>query len=289
MPFASKFPLPAVVLYPRSAMANRLDELRSLVRSYGSVLVCFSGGVDSALVLAVASEQLGDRAVGLTTASDSLLSDEKDAAEKFARKLNARHVFVQSNELANPGYAENSVNRCYYCKSELYSIASRIAAEHGLSVIANGTNRDDLGDYRPGLKAASEANVRSPFVELAMDKQDVRDTALALGLELWDKPASACLSSRIPYGTSVTAERLTTIGNAESALRKLGFRQLRVRYHDNLARIEVAAAELEQAFARRAEISAAVRDAGFKYVTLDLDGYRVGSHNEVVRLPVLRS
>jgi uncharacterized protein len=270
-------------------MPNRIDELRALLRSYESTVVCFSGGVDSALVLAVAHEQLGPRCIGLTTTSDSLLSDERLAAEEFAARIGARHVLVRSNELADPRYAENSVNRCYFCKSELYSIARRVADEHGAQTISNGTNMDDLGDYRPGLEAAREANVRSPFVELGMSKRDVRDTALALGLDLWDKPAAACLSSRIPYGTSVTHERLTMIANAESALRKLGFRQLRVRYHENLARIEVGAAELDRAFAERAAISRVVREAGFKYVTLDLDGYRVGSHNEVVRLPVLRS
>lgn len=276
------------MLYPGPTMANRIDDLRSLVRDYGSALVCFSGGVDSALVLAVAHEQLGSRALGLTTTSESLLPDEKNAAEAFAARIGARHLLVRSNEIHDPRYAENSVNRCYYCKSELYSIARRVAEEHALSQIANGTNQDDLGDFRPGLDAAREANVRSPFVELKMSKQDVRDSARAMGLELWDKPASACLSSRIPYGTSVTADRLHMIGAAESALRALGFRQLRVRYHDNLARIEVAAAELERAFAERVRIADAVRGAGFSYVTLDLEGYRTGSHNEVVRLPVLR-
>lgn len=270
-------------------MANRIGDLRALLKGYESTVVCFSGGVDSALVLAVAHEQLGSRCLGLTTTSDSLLSDERSAAEEFASRIGARHLLVRSNELADPRYAENSVNRCYFCKSELYSIAARVAAEHSLSTISNGTNQDDLGDFRPGLDAAKESNVRSPFLELAMSKQDVRDTALAMGLELWDKPAAACLSSRIPYGTSVTHERLQMIGAAESALRKLGFRQLRVRFHDSLARIEVGANELERAFAERAAISAAVRSAGFKYVTLDLEGYRVGSHNEVVRLPVLRS
>jgi uncharacterized protein len=269
-------------------MANRLDELRATIRGYSSVLVCFSGGVDSALVLAVAAEQLGDRALGLTAVSPSLLEDERLNALALASKLGAAHEVVESREIEDPRYVENSVNRCFYCKSELYTIATRVAASRGLQVIANGTNRDDLGDYRPGLEAARNAGVRSPLAELGMSKADVRDAALAIGLEVWDKPASACLSSRIPYGTSVTRERLRSIGQAESALRRLGLRQVRVRFHDQLARVEVAEPELPAAFSLREEISRAVRAAGFKYVTLDLEGYRVGSHNEVVRLPVVQ-
>jgi uncharacterized protein len=269
-------------------MANRLDDLRATVRGYSSVLVCFSGGVDSALVLAVAAEQLGDRALGLTAVSPSLLEDERVHAVALASRIGAAHEVVSSREIEDPRYVENSVNRCFYCKSELYSIAQRIAAERDLAVIANGTNRDDLGDFRPGLEAARHAGVRSPLAELGMTKSEVREAALAFGLEVWDKPASACLSSRIPYGTSVTLERLRAIGQAETALRRLGLRQVRVRFHDQLARVEVAELELSNAFGLRSEISAAVRAAGFKYVTLDLDGYRVGSHNEVIRLPVVQ-
>lgn len=270
-------------------MANRIEELRALTRSFESVLVCFSGGVDSALVLAVATEQLGERALGLTAVSPSLLDDERELAVALASKIGARLITRSSNEVADPRYAQNSVNRCYFCKSELYSIATSVARQHGLKTIVNGTNLDDFGDYRPGLQAASEAGVRSPLAELEMTKLDVRDTALAIGLEVWDKPASACLSSRIPYGIAVTPERLQRVGAAESALRRLGFRQLRVRYHDTVARIEVSDSEIDRAFQLRHEISTAVRAAGFQYVTLDLDGYRTGSHNEVLRLPVIRS
>jgi uncharacterized protein len=270
-------------------MANRIADLRARLHDYGSVLVCFSGGVDSALVLAVAVEQLGDRAAALTAVSPSLLDEERALAETVGRRLGARHFFESSAEVDDPRYAENSVNRCYFCKSELYAIAARVAKANDFKVIANGTNQDDLGDHRPGLEAAKEAAVRSPMVELAMSKQDVRDTAQAIGLELWDKPASACLSSRIPYGTAVTRERLNKIGSAERAIRQLGFRQLRVRFHDAVARIEIAEAELSRAFEMRRELSAAVRAAGFQYVTLDLDGYRQGSHNELLRLPVLQS
>lgn len=270
-------------------MANRLSDLREIVRSYESVLVCFSGGVDSALVLAVAIEQLGDRAAALTAVSPSLLDEERTLAEAVAKRLGARHFIEASAEVDDPRYAANSVNRCYFCKSELYAIAQRVAAANQFAAIANGTNQDDLGDHRPGLDAAREVGVRSPMVDLAMTKQDVRDTAHAIGLEVWDKPASACLSSRIPYGTAVTRERLAKVGNAELALRRLGFRQLRVRFHDSVARIEVAEAELDRALQLRREVSAAVREAGFQYVTLDLDGYRTGSHNEVVRLRVLQS
>jgi uncharacterized protein len=253
----------------------------------GSVLVCFSGGVDSAFVLAVAREVLGSRALGLTTISPSLPESERQGAEALAKALGAEHLTVASGEVDDPRYAANPVNRCYYCKSELYRIARREALERGLAAVVNGTNVDDLGDHRPGLDAAREAEVRSPLVECGFTKADVRRCARSLALPVWDKPAAACLSSRIPYGTHVTPARLTMIDRAESALRALGLRQVRVRYHGDLARVEVGGEELDRAFGLRRELARACRDAGFAYATLDLEGYRMGSHNEVVRLKVL--
>lgn len=267
--------------------SKELAALRAWMRQRSSALVCFSGGVDSALVLAVAHRELGASALGMTAVSASLPEGERAEVESVARQLGVAHVFVDSAEVEDPRYAANPTNRCYYCKSELYRIARREAASRGIAAILNGTNVEDLGDWRPGLDAAREAEVSSPLVELGFDKAMVRAVARELGLQVWDKPAAACLSSRIPYGTSVTPERLAQVGRAEAALRKLGLRQLRVRYHGEVARIEVGPAELERAFEMRAQLAAAVRQAGFTYATLDLEGYRQGSHNEVVRLPVL--
>jgi uncharacterized protein len=263
---------------------QHLARLRDSIRSLGSVLVCYSGGLDSALVLAVAHAELGEKAVGMTAVSPSLPASEKDDAARIASSIGAHHRFVDSNEIARPGYVANGPDRCFHCKSELYDIAQVKAAEWGLSAIANGTNTDDLGDYRPGLEAAKNAGVRSPLLEARLSKRDARDVAKLLGLPIWDKPASACLSSRIPYGTSVTRDRLAQIGGLEGELKVLGFRQVRVRFHDKVARIEVAIEELERVLApgvREAIVDAGKRH-GFTYVTLDLAGYRLGSHNEVL-------
>ena len=265
----------------------------------GSVLVCYSGGVDSAFVLAVAHEVLGQRAVGLTAVSPSLAPFEKEAAIAVAAQIGARHELVESHEIERPGYVANSTDRCFHCKSELYEIAEQKKLEWQLSHVLNGTNLDDLGDHRPGLEAAKNANVRSVLVELGFRKEDVRYGAQLIGLTVWDKPASACLSSRIPYGTEVTRERLAQIGGLEADLRRLGLRQVRVRWHAlggssakrdvlstktelALARVEVARDELARAFELRDAIVESGKRFGFAYVTLDLQGYRTGSHNEVI-------
>jgi uncharacterized protein len=260
----------------------QLSRLRELLREMGSALVCYSGGVDSAFVLAVAHQVLGSRAVGMTAVSPSLAPFEKEAAVAVAAQIGARHELVESHEIERPGYVANASDRCFHCKSELYDIAERKSREWGLAYVLNGTNVDDLGDYRPGLEAAKNAQVRSVLVELGFRKDDVRRCAQAIGLAIWDKPASACLSSRIPYGTKVTRERLAQIGGLEAELRRLGLRQLRVRWHESLARIEVAREELAVAFERRDAIVEAGKRFGFAYVTLDLQGYRTGSHNEVL-------
>jgi uncharacterized protein len=237
---------------------QHLTRLRESIRSLGSVLVCYSGGLDSALVLAVAHAELGSKAVGMTAVSPSLPASEKEDAARIANRIGADHRFVDSNEIERPGYVANGPDRCFHCKTELYDIARAKAAEWGLATIANGTNTDDLGDYRPGLEAAKNAGVRSPLLEARLSKSDARAVAKLIGLPIWDKPASACLSSRIPYGTSVT--------------------------HDKVARIEVALDEISRLLApgvREAVVDAGKRH-GFTYVTLDLAGYRTGSHNEVL-------
>jgi uncharacterized protein len=272
----------AEALSPNPASAEALDRLRELFREMGSVLVCYSGGVDSAFVLAIAHEVLGDRAVGMTAVSPSLALFEKEAAVAVAKQIGARHELVESHEIERSGYVANGTDRCFHCKTELYEIADAKAREWNLVHILNGTNIDDLGDYRPGLEAAKNASVRSPLVELGLTKQDVRRCASAVGLTIWDKPASACLSSRIPYGTEVTRERLAQIGGLEAELRALGLRQVRVRWHDSVARVEVAREEMARAFDARDAIVEAGKRFGFKYVTLDLQGYRTGSHNEVI-------
>jgi uncharacterized protein len=275
---------------PNPDLDQKLAALRARLRDLGSVLVCYSGGVDSAFVLAVAHEVLGRSAIGMTTVSPSLAPAERADAERVAQQIGADHRFVESHEIDDPSYQANGPDRCYHCKSELYRIAAKKKVEWGLGAILNGTNVDDLGDYRPGLDAAREAGVVSPLVELGFTKADVRAGSAAVGLPIWDKPAAACLSSRIPYGTSVTEERLARIGGFEAAIKALGFRQVRVRYHDDLARIELELADLARAAepATRDALVRAGKEHGFKYVTLDLGGYRQGSHNEVLVGKALR-
>lgn len=278
-----------------------LDRLAAIFREMGSVLVCYSGGIDSAFVLAVAHRVLGERCIGMTAVSPSLAPFEKEEAVAIAKAIGARHELVDSNEIEDEGYARNDVDRCFHCKSELYRISAKKQIDWGLAAVVNGTNLDDLGDYRPGLEAAKEAGARSPLVEAGFKKEDVRRLSKEMGLRIWDKPAAACLSSRLPYGTRVTRERLAQIAALEGDLHALGIRQARVRWHAAsaategtreaaIARIEIAKNELVKAFDARDAIVDAGRRAGFAYVTLDLAGYRTGSHNEVLAkrtLPVL--
>jgi len=267
-----------------SGIEAKLERLSAEIGALPSALVCYSGGVDSAFVLAVATRQLGERAIGMTAVSPSLPPGELEYALALAKEIGAVHRIVSSNEMDDPRYVANNADRCFYCKSELYEIAEAKRKEWDLAATLNGTNCDDLGDYRPGLSAAQNAGVKSPLVECGFSKADVRAAAQIIGLGAWDKPALACLSSRIPYGTSVTGERLAQIGGFEADLKKLGFRQVRVRYHDKLARVELDLAEMTRAVdpALRNEIVAAGKRNGFHYVTLDLGGYRTGSHNEVI-------
>lgn len=265
--------------------------LVQIVRQFDGCVVAFSGGVDSAVVAKVAFDTLGSRAIAVTGVSASLASSELEHARHTARIIGIQHHLVRTDEVAQPAYRRNDADRCFHCKNELYAHLRRFAHERGLSVIANGANLDDTSDHRPGLRAARDHNVRSPLVEAGLRKQDVRNLARQWELPVWDKPASPCLSSRIAYGTEVTSERLRRVERAEQILRQLGLADLRVRYHDgDLARIEVAVDQIQR-LARpsvRKQIAEQFRALGFEFVTLDLDGFRSGSLNQMIDIQDLR-
>lgn len=262
--------------------AERVSQLKAWLASQGSALVAFSGGVDSALVLKFAVDVLGERAVALTAISPSVAPDEADEARALAVRLGARHVLVDSKELDDPRYAANPSNRCYFCKTELYSITDKYRAELGLAVVLDGFNADDKKDHRPGHQAAREHGVFSPLAQANLTKAEVRAWSQRLGLPTWDKPQMACLASRLPYGTQVTVERLKQIGAAEKAVRELGFVNFRVRFHQEVARLEVAAEELPRVFAQREAVNAAIRAQGFTFVALDLEPFRSGRLNDAL-------
>ena len=264
-------------------VAERLAELEAMVKPYGSALVAFSGGVDSSLALAVAARALPEgKVLAVTSNNETYLPSELDLASGFAGSLGVEHLVVDTRELDNPDYAKNPTNRCYFCKSTLYSDLDALAKERGYACVIDGANKDDEGDYRPGRKAARELGVLSLLSQSGVGKDEVRALAKHLGLPSWDKPALACLSSRFPYGQEITPEKLRQVTLAEEFLRAEGFRQVRVRHHGDIARLEVGPQELERAFEMREEISTELRDAGFLYVTLDLGGYKSGSLNAVL-------
>jgi len=273
----------------RSGSAAKMERMRAALAARQSALIAFSGGVDSALVLAVAHQVLGSRAVALTAHSPSVPEAERAAARALARRLGVRHLEVESREGDDPRYRANGIDRCYYCKSELYRLCADVARREKLEAILDGFNADDRSDHRPGHQAASEAGVSSPLAEAGLGKAEVRAWSESLGLPTWNKPQMACLASRLPYGTEVTPERLGQVERAEAGVRAAGLRSFRVRWHGDIGRLEVAAEEWESAFLRREALVEAIKAAGFKLAALDLEPFRSGRMNEVagIRLPVV--
>ncbi len=263
----------------------KLERMKDVLRSLERVAVAFSAGVDSTLVLKVALDTLGaENVVAVTGRSDSLAGGEFEEAGSLAASMGAEHVIIETEEFQDPNYLANPTNRCYFCKTELYSKLDAFIAKRGLNAVVNGVNADDYSDWRPGLQAAQEHTVRAPCAEAGLTKDDIRALSARFNLTTFDKPASPCLSSRVQYGEAITPAKLKQIERGEALLRSLGFRECRVRHHNNLARIELPISDIERACQpeMRARIDAAFREFGYAYVTIDLRGFRSGSMNEVI-------
>ena len=265
-------------------LQEKYQQLQAIFKEMDRTLIAYSGGVDSALIAKVAQDVLGDRVLAITAMSPSLLSEELVEAEEQAASMGIAHEIVETQEMENPNYTSNPINRCYFCKSELHDTLKPLALERGYPYVVDGVNADDLRDYRPGIQAAKERGVRSPLAEVGLSKLEVRELSKQLGLAWWDKPAQPCLSSRFPYGEAITLEKLQRVGRAEIYLRKLGYRNLRVRSEGQTARIELPPEKIQE-FVINTDLSQVVKafqNYGFSYVTLDLEGYRSGKLNQVL-------
>jgi len=267
---------------PQLSAGEKELRLQKKLAEFSSVIVALSGGADSAYLAWAAHHTLGERALSVTALSPSYSAHDRAVVEEFVRQLGVRHEFIETHEMDNPKYRANAADRCYFCKDELFNVLDVMAQERGFAAVAYGVNADDTLDFRPGHRAATEHRVLAPLLDARLHKAEIRLLSQRAGLPTWDRPASACLASRLPYGTEVTPERLALVERGEAALRELGFRQFRVRLHEKLARVEIAPEEMPRAMSPEmaASIAARLKAAGFTYVALDLEGYRQGSLNE---------
>ncbi len=277
---------PAISAFDSAVLDAKEEAVFAVLRGLGRVLVAYSGGTDSAYLAWAAHRVLGDGAIAITADSASIPTSHKRDAEAFARACGFRHEYVETHEFENPEYVKNDKDRCFHCKDELFDCLEAYARQHRFSHIVYGVNADDLGDYRPGQRAAKLHEVKAPLVEAGLTKAEIRELSRRSGLSTWNRPAAACLSSRVPYGTPVTIETIRTIEQGEEAIRALGFRQFRVRFHGELVRIEIATDELEKALTPEAakQFTEIFKQLGFLYVTLDLEGYRQGSLNAALKM-----
>lgn len=269
-------------LFVNEGSISKLDQLKTNLKKMGSVAIGFSGGVDSTFLLSVAHEVLGENVIAVTGVSSTFSQKENEEAECFTSNIGIKHVFVDSEEIEIDDFSKNSKNRCYFCKKELFSKIKQAAEDNNISFVLDGSNADDVTDYRPGFKAIKELNVISPLRDAGLTKEEIRNFSKDMGLPTWDKPAFACLASRFPYGTEITKSKLEKVEKAEDFVRNLGVKQFRVRFHDDVARIEVLKDDFQTVLRNSDEIAQRFKELGFKYVTLDIEGYRTGSLNEVL-------